>query len=106
MHRDKYLHIASAKAITSWEPLRHEVHHQLRRCGWVIRRQEKAIGALAAKMRQLARQNTLRIHGDAGAGTLTEEPCQPGDGETIGAQQAGKNIAGPNAGELIRVANQ
>ena len=57
-------------------------------------------------LRQLAGQNTLRIHGNAGAGALTEEPCEPGDRETFGAKQAGKDVAGPDTGELIRVANQ
>ncbi len=46
---------------------------------WVFRRQEEAVGAIAAKVRQLARQDALRIHSDARAGALAEEPCQSGD---------------------------
>jgi hypothetical protein len=106
VHRHEHLHLASAEAITSREPLRHEVHHQLRRCYWVFGRQEEAISAVATKVRQLTSQNTLRIHGDARAGPLAEKSGQAGNGEAFGPQQAGEDIAGPDAGELIRVANQ
>jgi hypothetical protein len=106
MHGNEYLHVAWAKAIAGWQPLRHQVHRQLGSRRWILRRQEEGVGAITAKLQQLTRQDPLRVPSDAGAGTLAEETCQPGDREMPRAQQSSEDITSADTGELIRVTNQ